>query len=48
MNPQGTLVLSFCDGAVVVHLRANKTVSVTKKGSIIIKDKKEPKNKVKK
>jgi hypothetical protein len=40
MNPTGTLVLSFCDGAVVIHLKTNKLVTVTKKGSIIIKDKK--------
>ena len=40
MNAAGTVVLSFCNGNVVVHLRVNKSVSVTKKGSIIIKDKK--------
>ena len=40
MNSTGTLVLSFCDGAVVIHLKTNKLVTVTKKGSIIIKDKK--------
>jgi hypothetical protein len=45
MTPTGTVVLSFCDGAVVVHLRVNKSVSVTKKGSIIIKDKKPVKDK---
>jgi hypothetical protein len=45
MNPQGVLVLSFCGGAVEVHLRANKSVTVTKKGSIIIKDKKPKKEK---
>lgn len=45
MNPQGMLVLSFCDGAVVVHLKSSKQVSVTKTGSIIIKDKKPKKEK---
>ena len=36
----GALVMSFFDGGVKVILRINKSVSVTKKGSIIIKDKK--------
>jgi len=45
MNPTGTLVLSFCDGAVVIHLKTNKLVTVTKTGSIIIKDKKPTKTK---
>lgn len=37
---RGLLELSFENGAVIVQLKTNKTVSVTKKGSIIIKDKK--------
>jgi hypothetical protein len=45
MKPQGALVMSFCNGEVIVEIRSNKIVSVTKKGSIIIKDKKQPKEK---
>ena len=37
-NQSGVVVLSFEDGKVVIKLAVNKKVTVTKKGTILIKE----------